>query len=493
MSQVFFNLPVPSASGVGTPVDVHTFGPMKTIAVSGNAVATILVEISNDVAGTNFASLCQIQNGGQTTLNVACRWMRATVLSYRSGTPVVNVGGTDEGTTFAQLVAPAADGAGAPVDVIAQGLFKTVQVSGTFSGNVNVEISEDGVSNWATIASFASPGKTSLALAAHHMRVRRNGASLIAPGLPIIWVGATEVVSGNPGIAISAGAAVVGTGTIDFSNANGITFGLAGSVLTASVQTAGGTATGVGISAGTEVATTGAVVFSDSNGVSFGLSAQTLTATVAPPLGVSAGSQSVATGTVVLANSNGLAFGMSGSTRITGSYSQSTAPAAIAAGTQTAGSGTIVLSDSNGISFGMSGSTRITASYTQSTAPAAISAGGASVGAGTVVFSDSNSVSFGLLGSTVTASAYQPALQRTAGFTATGGESQFTVTFAPPTVATDYQAWAQCINVGVSGVPVLLVISGPGHSVSQFIAAVADTLNGTLSLGDEYVFFLFHS
>jgi hypothetical protein len=91
----------------------------------------------------------------------------------------------------------------------------------------------------------------------------------------------------------------------------------------------------------------------------------------------------------VFSNSNGLTFGMSGSSRITGSYSQSTAPNAIAvnaAGSVTAG--TAVFSNSNNVTFGLNGST-ITASAT-------IAA---------TVFSNSNNVTFGLNGSTVTASA----------------------------------------------------------------------------------------
>src|SRR5271169_568019 len=128
------------------------------------------------------------------------------------------------------------------------------------------------------------------------------------------------------GPAISAGANSQNTGTIVFSNSNGFTFGLAGGVVTASVQP--GAAAGIGaISASASLITSGTVTFSNSNGVTFGASNGVITASVAPGGGggvaISAAGNSVSTGTVVFSNSNGMAFGMNAST-ITGSYTQST-------------------------------------------------------------------------------------------------------------------------------------------------------------------------
>jgi hypothetical protein len=255
---------------------------------------------------------------------------------------------------MSQLAVPAGNGAGAPLDVSTLGLFKTVHVGGPFTGSLQIEISEDGTTNWSTIGSYANPGAQSFTLAAHHMRVRRNGVNPLNPGLPLVYMGTTDVTSGDRGVAISAGTQSDGTGTVVFSNsngvsfgmsassvvtasvdaikalsagtvsgsgatvvlsnANGISFGMVGNTITASVQTAGGTATGVGISAGTEVAVTGAVVFSNSNGVSFGLSNQTLTASIAPQIAISASGSAQSLGTVVFSNSNSVSFGMSGST-----------------------------------------------------------------------------------------------------------------------------------------------------------------------------------
>jgi hypothetical protein len=267
----------------------------------------------------------------------------------------------------------------------------------------------------------------------------------------------------NPAIlSISAGTTNATGPQVVFSNSNGVSFGVSGNTVTASVIGGGGD-TDLAVSANGNSVSAGTLVFSNSNNVSFGMAGSTITASATAsqstaPSALAAGTQTATSGTVVFANSNGLTFGMSGSTQITGSYSQSTSPGGLAAGTQTATSGTVVFSNSNNISFGMSNSSVITASFSQtvqpgvtaigvsnigntagntgttqgtyvfagaggvtlsqSTAagslatlsismvgPAAISAAGASASSGTVVFSNSNNISFGMNGNTVTASA----------------------------------------------------------------------------------------
>jgi len=228
------------------------------------------------------------------------------------------------------------------------------------------------------------------------------------------------VIPCTPGIlSVSAsGGFATGPG-ISFANGGGITFGVAGNTITASVMTASDA--GVGISAAGASAGTGVVTFSNSNNVSFGMAGSVVTATATfasteTPFGISAGTQSVSTGTLVFSNSNGVTFGMSGSSQITANFSSlvfsnsnnvsfgtngstvtatatfaAETPFGISAGTQSVSTGTLVFSNSNGVSFGMSGSSRITASFS------------------TLVFSNSNNVSFGTNGSTVTATATFPA------------------------------------------------------------------------------------
>jgi len=164
----------------------------------------------------------------------------------------------------------------------------------------------------------------------------------------------------SAGVAIGAGTQTATSGTVIFSNSNGVTFGLTGQTLTASA--AGG---GVAVGAGTQTATSGTVVFSNSNGITFGLNASTLTATVSREPSIAAGAATASSGTVIFSNSNNVTFGLNGQT-LTGSasFAQTTQPAVnLAAGTQTATSGTVVFSNSNGVSFGMSNSSIVTASH----------------------------------------------------------------------------------------------------------------------------------
>jgi len=228
---------------------------------------------------------------------------------------------------------------------------------------------------------------------------------------------------------ISAGTTSNNLSAVTFSNSNGISFGLNGSVVTASVAAA--PAAGIGaVAAGTQTATSGTVVFSDSNGISFGLSGSSrVTASYTVPstaglisaINVSAGTTSNTLTAVTFSNANGVSFGLNAST-VTGSVAAGATATgnfgAVAAGTQTATSGTVVFSDSNGISFGLSGSSRVTASYTVPSTAGLISA--INVSAGTtsntltaVTFANANGVSFGLNASTVTGSV-------AAGATATG-------------------------------------------------------------------------
>lgn len=202
----------------------------------------------------------------------------------------------------------------------------------------------------------------------------------------------------NSSLSLSAGASSETASNIVFSNSNNISFGLSAGTITASMAAGGG----VAISAGTESANSGTISFKDTNGISFGLSASTLTASYTVPTitnsswTVSAGVNSASVSQLVFSNSNNISFGLNGGT-ITASASL---PAGlgdgyniIAAGTQTAGTtGTINFADSNGITFGMSNSTQVTADFGWY-----LSAGSTeNTAAKSLRLQDLNGVSFGL-------------------------------------------------------------------------------------------------
>lgn len=308
----------------------------------------------------------------------------------------------------------------------------------------------------SVIINFVTALPTTAYVGAHRIHTS-NGLLQGYNGTTWVQYGA----GGGGGAAISASGNSVSAGTVVFSNSNGVSFGMSGSTITATV-TPGAAAGIAAIGAGTQTATSGTVVLSASNGLSFGLSGSTrITGSHDGFRSVSAGTTHALGAGLSLANSNGLSFGVDGST-VTASYtvpstaglisavrlSAGTASSnltafelvdgsgvsfgldtgskvsasvaagatatgnlgAMAAGTQTATSGTVAFVDSNGISFGMSASTRITASYTvPSTAgllsAVNLSAGTTSQNASAFVFSNGGNVSFGLNGSTVTASA----------------------------------------------------------------------------------------
>lgn len=83
------------------------------------------------------------------------------------------------------------------------------------------------------------------------------------------------------GINLSVGTALAQTGTVVFSNSNGVSFGMvsnaSGYTITAS-NSGGGVNILASISAGTTFATGSQVVLSDSNGLKFGVNGQTITA-----------------------------------------------------------------------------------------------------------------------------------------------------------------------------------------------------------------------
>lgn len=136
---------------------------------------------------------------------------------------------------------------------------------------------------------------------------------------------------GAGSVNFSAGTASGNIGSVVFSNSNGVSFGLNGSTLTASVAAG---AAAINFSAGTTSSNIGSVVFSNSNGLSFGLNASTITGNFS---------------TLVFSNSNNVSFGTNAST-LTASYALAVSAAG---GTSNALSG-LTFSNVNGVSFGLS-------------------------------------------------------------------------------------------------------------------------------------------
>lgn len=199
------SLPAPAANGSGAAVDASSFGATKTITVKagGSSVhkPSVIVEASNEAVPTKWAPLAFFAPDGEETIDVAVRWMRATVTNYREGSaPVVEVGGNDDGTEFASIPVPSGNGDGAGVDVdLPQ--FKSVHVAGAFRGSISILISQDGGATYQEAMTFLSgqSGIQSKVFAADYMKVRRDGVPEIDPGSPVVNVGACSIGGGGGG------------------------------------------------------------------------------------------------------------------------------------------------------------------------------------------------------------------------------------------------------------------------------------------------------
>ena len=73
--------------------------------------------------------------------------------------------------TFFDLPIPPGVGVGAPVDVSAIGVNKTLIISGAFTAGVVIEASEDGT-NFAQVKSYGTPGAFLMPVVANALRVR---------------------------------------------------------------------------------------------------------------------------------------------------------------------------------------------------------------------------------------------------------------------------------------------------------------------------------
>jgi fibronectin-binding autotransporter adhesin len=288
--------------------------------------------------------------------------------------------------------------------------FLNVSAS-TYGTNISMTLGSNAISISAPSVGGAQTGISGIA---------GSGASTASSGT-VQFANSNGLTFGLNGNTITASHNALTTQTsLVFSNTNGVTFGTSGSTLTASVEdislVAGSNVTLSTNGASTTVivgggiadyvqsinSSTGAIVFTAGSNITLSQSQSTITIIGASGGGggvglQGSGSSVVTSGNVQFANSNGLTFGLSGST-ITASHNGLTAAMASDAGSKFLNTGTtgatncsITLS-SNGLSVNVH-------------APIGIAGSGAStVSSGNVQFANSNGLTFGMNGSTITAS-----------------------------------------------------------------------------------------
>lgn len=211
---------------------------------------------------------------------------------------------------------------------------------------------------------------------------------------------------------IAAGGSTATSGTVIFSNSNGLAFSLNGQTLTGSYTVPAVVNSGLlNVTDANSSVNASRLVFSNVNGLTLGLSTGasigTITGSYTVPPVVNSGLLNV-TNSVSSVNASRLNFANGGnvvwglSTNASGATVSATVVASseniVAAGTQTATAGTVLFADSNGIVFGMSGSSRVTASYT---VPSVINSGllnisdsASSVNASRLAFTNTGNVTF---------------------------------------------------------------------------------------------------
>jgi hypothetical protein len=307
--------------------------------------------------------------------------------------------------------------------------------------------------------------------------------------------------------------------TLNFSNANNVTFGTsAGGIITASVAAPGGGGYGWGAGGGT--VTSGTLVFSNSNGITFGINGQTLTASHNGITTGRASNDAVGLNTALTAgplawtvNSSGISLnagsaagtstGFTGGASISGSMTHNTAglalslshPAwittaaqssvsnvsAVIAATNNTGGGTATLSgavsfsNANSATFYTSAGNAIVLSlpaYLTTQSAQAVSNSAGSFTFQTLNFSNANNVTFGTsAGSIITASVAAP-----------GGGGGAALSAGTQSVSTGTVAFANSngITFGMSGSNQITasynstLFAGTGTSIT---GAAAITLN----------------
>jgi len=221
-------------------------------------------------------------------------------------------------------------------------------LSGTTGSNsagltLSLSAAAQSVQTQSTVAVLGSTGAISFGNA-NGITFGGNASTVTASHNGLTTAAQSNHSHGNPTLALTN---LSGTTA---SNSAGLTLSLS-----AAAPGGGG---GAAISAGANSQSTGTVIFSNSNGISFGLNAGTITASYTTPAGggiaAAAGTQTGGTGTVNFANSNGITFGMSGSSQITASHNGLTSQSNQAVSGQNGSSTfqTLSFGNSNGISFG---------------------------------------------------------------------------------------------------------------------------------------------
>lgn len=381
------------------------------------------------------------------------------------------------------------------ISFVGQGIVSVGYSNSSVNISAVQSVQTQGFSNTLGMSNLGNTSGTSGVISGTGLQYLFAGGPNITLSQSINGQSATLTISGGAGGAgntgsISAGTTRLTLGEAVFSDSNGVSFGVNGQTVTASIATS---LTAINVSAGTTSNNLSAITFSNSNNVSFGINNSTITASVNTSLtaiNISAGTTSNNLSAVTFSNSNGISFGLNVST-ITASYTVPTVTNSSWTVSDNATSGTVArLAFTNlnnvtlSLSTGAGGSHTIVGSVNTSLTNIRISAGTTSNLLSAVTFSNSNGISFGINASTITASYTVPGTLSVYAQSNTTQSSSGTIPFS----SLQFQG-AGVASVGVSnGSVVISVPAGGGAGMNLGISTLGNTSGTSGLVSNQMVF-----
>jgi hypothetical protein len=244
----------------------------NNITLSQNGAS---VTISGPNVGGAQTGISSIAGGGTTYTSGSIQFVNSYNVSFSSTTGQGFIASASYPAQTVQPVAFSASGGSSAFSTLAfnnANGFTFSNVAGAVQGSYTVPP--------AVSMGVSTAGNTAGTTGTVSNQIMFVGVSNVTLSQSSAAGGATMsiVAAGYNNIA-AAGSTAATNATVVFSNSNGVSFGLNGATMTASVNAGVG---GAAISAAGGSQSTGTVVFSNSNGVSFGFNAGTITATVVP-------------------------------------------------------------------------------------------------------------------------------------------------------------------------------------------------------------------
>jgi len=354
---------------------IKGFGVSNTGQTAGNT--GLSTGIDWVLAGSNSITLSQSTVGGgpNTVWIQHPAWVTTALTSQSTQYLALTLGGNTAGTTTFNASNNATLFLNGGNNITLSGNGSTVTISAAAQTNQSA-IKGLGASNTGNTA-----GNTGLSTGIDWVIAGSNNITIsqsTAGGGPnTLWVSGPTVGGAQTGISgIIVSDASYTSGTVSFSNAGNITISSSVNGATQYIRLSGNAAQTVqtqsliaAVYDGANSISTGTVRFTNANGVSFSINGQTVSASVAAQSNQTVGGYAVGNTTGQSSSStfdartlsfNGagnVSVGYSNSSIIISGGTAAPSPVNFSAGTTSGNLGSVVFSNSNGLSFGLNGST----------------------------------------------------------------------------------------------------------------------------------------